>query len=62
MTTTDTLRVVPRPGSGSPAPRSAASDDRRLWIQVAVATVLGATAGVLGTWAVIATQTLQMHV
>jgi len=35
--------------------------DRRLWIEVSIASALGATAALLGTWAIVATQTLQMH-
>jgi hypothetical protein len=38
-----------------------ATQDRGLWLQVGIASVLGATAGLLGTWAIVATQTLQMH-
>jgi hypothetical protein len=62
MATTHTVRVDPaRPGTASPEPRPVASEDRRLWIQVTLAAALGATAGVLATWAVVATQTLQLH-
>ncbi|MDA8436583.1 MAG: hypothetical protein M0Z98_11435 [Actinomycetales bacterium] len=62
MATTHTVRIDPaRPGTGSLEPRPFAPEDRRLWIQVTVAAALGATAGVLATWAVVATQTLQMH-
>jgi hypothetical protein len=39
----------------------ATAQDRRLWIQVSIASALGATAAILGTWAIVATQTLQMH-
>ena len=40
---------------------SATAADRLLWVQVAVASALGASAAMLGTWAIVATQTLQMH-
>jgi len=43
------------------APSSTTAVDRTLWLQVGIASLLGATAGVLGTWAILATQTLQMH-
>ena len=38
-----------------------ATADRYLWLQVGIASALGATAAMLGTWAIVATQTLQMH-
>ncbi len=38
-----------------------AAQDRRLWLQVGLASAVGATAAMLGTWAIVATQTLQMH-
>ena len=44
------------------ASSSTTAVDRTLWLQVGVASVVGATAGLLGTWAIVATQTLQMHV
>ena len=40
---------------------AASLHDRRLWIEVSIASALGATAALLGTWAIVATQTLQMH-
>ena len=39
----------------------ATAQDRRLWIQVSIASALGASAAMLGTWAIVATQTLHMH-
>jgi len=38
-----------------------ATVDRTLWLQVGIASIIGASAGLLGTWAIVATQTLQMH-
>jgi len=40
---------------------AATTGDRVLWLQVGIASALGATAGLLATWAIVATQTLQMH-
>ena len=37
------------------------AQDRLLWIQVSIAAALGASAAMLGTWAIVATQTLHMH-
>jgi hypothetical protein len=39
----------------------ASAQDRLLWIQVSIAAALGASAAMLGTWAIVATQTLHMH-
>ena len=38
-----------------------AAADRYLWLQVGIASALGASAAMLATWAIVATQTLQMH-
>jgi hypothetical protein len=38
-----------------------ATADRYLWLQVGIASALGASAAMLATWAIVATQTLQMH-
>jgi len=35
--------------------------DRYLWLQVGIASALGVSAAMLATWAIVATQTLQMH-
>jgi hypothetical protein len=40
---------------------AASAHDRLLWIQVSIASALGASAALLGTWAIVATQTLHMH-
>jgi len=65
MAATHTVRAAPLPGTGTTAhpARSTAIEpaDRVLWLQVSIASILGATAGLLGTWAIVATQTLQMH-
>jgi hypothetical protein len=61
MATTHSIHV-PRPTARTveDAP-SSTTVDRRLWLQVGIASIIGATAGLLGTWAIVATQTLQMH-
>jgi len=63
-----TMHSVRHPQAGRtqtaavPAETAAASTgDRILWLQVGIASALGATAGLLATWAIVATQTLQMH-
>ena len=65
MAATHTVRAAPLPGTGTTAhpARSTAIEpaDRVLWLQVGIASILGATAGLLGTWAILVTQTLQMH-
>ena len=65
MAATHTVRATALPGTGTTAhgARSTAIEpaDRVLWLQVSIASILGATAGLLGTWAIVATQTLQMH-
>jgi hypothetical protein len=40
---------------------TAVAADRYLWLQVGIASALGASAAMLATWAIVATQTLQMH-
>ena len=63
MAATHSVRAAALPGTGTTAHRSTAIEpaDRVLWLQVSIASILGATAGLLGTWAIVATQTLQMH-
>ena len=66
MATTHTLRVpqAARTSSGAVADASATTttaSDRLLWLQVGIATALGAGAAVLATAVIFATQTLQMH-
>jgi hypothetical protein len=65
MAATHTVRAAELPGTATAAPsdRSTAIEpaDRVLWLEVGIASILGATAGLLGTWAIVATQTLQMH-
>ena len=38
-----------------------ATADRYLWLQVGIASALGASAAMLATWAIVASQTLQTH-
>ena len=56
---------VPRPGQASSPDRATAAvataTPDRLVLQVALASGLGAALAVVGTWAIVATQTLQMH-
>jgi hypothetical protein len=71
MAATHTVRIpqATRPtaavsdGTTSAAESSSgvATADRWLWLQVGIAAALGASAAMLGTWAIVATQTLQMH-
>jgi hypothetical protein len=66
MAATHTVRVpqtirTSSTGVAAGGTTAVALQDRRLWLQVGIASVLGATAGLLGTWAIVATQTLQMH-
>jgi len=62
MATTHSLHVPQAAASSvEGAPSSTTAVDRRLWLQVGIASIMGASAGLLGTWAIVATQTLQMH-
>ena len=66
MAATHTVRVpqMARTSSTTAAAvetTTVATADRYLWLQVGIASALGATAAMLGTWAIVATQTLQMH-
>jgi hypothetical protein len=66
MAATHTVRVPQTsstPLSAAPASSTkATAADRVLWLEVTAASVLGATGAVLATWAILATQTLQMHI
>jgi len=66
MTATHTLHVTRTSPTSSPdrtagAAAVAVPAPDHLVLQVALASGLGATLAVLGTWAIVATQTLQMH-
>ena len=65
MAATHTVRVpqATRTSSTTTAGETtvASAQDRLLWIQVSIAAALGASAAMLGTWAIVATQTLHMH-
>jgi hypothetical protein len=66
MAATHTVRIPQRAGASSTTAAAVettgvATADRYLWLQVGIASALGATAALLGTWAIVATQTLQMH-
>jgi len=68
MAATHTVRIPQMGGTSSAAVATTAVEtttvataDRYLWLQVAIASALGASAAMLGTWAIVATQTLQMH-
>jgi hypothetical protein len=64
MTATPTLHVTRTSPTSSPhrtAGAAAVPAPDHLVLQVALASGLGATLAVLGTWAIVATQTLQMH-
>ena len=66
MAATHTVRVPQATRTSSTtaatgATTAVSAHDRLLWIQVSVAATLGASAAMLGTWAIVATQTLHMH-
>jgi len=66
MAATHTVRIPQMAGTSSTTAAAAetttvATADRYLWLQVGIASALGATAAMLATWAIVATQTLQMH-
>jgi len=66
MAATHTVRVpqVTRTSATTAAvgtTTTVAAADRYLWLQVGIASALGASAAMLATWAIVATQTLQMH-
>jgi hypothetical protein len=65
MAATHTVRVPQATRTSATAAvgetTSVATADRYLWLQVGIASALGASAAVLATWAIVATQTLQMH-
>jgi hypothetical protein len=68
MAATHTVRIPQMSGTATGIATAAdvetttvATADRALWLQVSIASALGATAAMLATWAIVATQTLQMH-
>jgi len=66
MAATHTVRIpqATRPSAvtaDSETTTTVAAADRYLWLQVGIASALGASAAMLATWAIVATQTLQMH-